>query len=125
MTKAAAIRNQLERALARLDEALALEKTDLVRDSTIKRFELSYDLAWKLVKEALAERDMICASPRECFEQALRARILPDDPFWFTMVKLRNLTVHAYNEELAEQVYAKLPDASKRFHDLLRRVMEE
>ncbi len=125
MTKYTAQRNQFERALARLDEALAMSKTELVRDSAVKRFELCFDIAWKLVKSALATRDLICATPRECFEQALRARILSDHAFWFDMVKMRNLTVHTYNEELAEEVYAKLPKASECFHLLLSRLPKE
>jgi len=41
------------------------------------------------------------------------------------MVALRNLTSHTYEEELAEQVYAALPQALARFEALLSRLEEE
>jgi hypothetical protein len=44
------ILNDFKNAISRLEEVLKLEKTDIVRDSAIKRFELSFDLAWKAIK---------------------------------------------------------------------------
>jgi hypothetical protein len=41
------------------------------------------------------------------------------------MVALRNLTSHTYEEELAEQVYAALPQDLARFEALLSRLEEE
>lgn len=45
MTKLAATIKQFETALMRLKEALAVEKTDIVRDSAIQRFQFTLDLA--------------------------------------------------------------------------------
>ena len=36
-----------KKTIPRLEEAMSLEKTQIVRDSAIKRFELCFDLAWK------------------------------------------------------------------------------
>lgn len=38
---------QLSKALASLEEALTVEKTDLSRDASIQRFEFCVKLAWK------------------------------------------------------------------------------
>jgi hypothetical protein len=38
------------KAVKRLEEVLKLKKTDVVRDSAIKRFELCFDLAWNSIK---------------------------------------------------------------------------
>jgi uncharacterized protein with HEPN domain len=44
----------------------------------------------------------------------------PDDnPFWIDLAKLRNYTVHTYDESLADYVYAQLPDALRRFREAL------
>jgi hypothetical protein len=42
--------NDYKKALSRFKEALQKEKDDIVRDSAIKRFELVFDISWKLIK---------------------------------------------------------------------------
>lgn len=52
-------------AVERLDEVLREPKSDIVRDSAVKRFELCTDMAWKLVKTHIAERHgIVCSSPK-------------------------------------------------------------
>jgi nucleotidyltransferase substrate binding protein (TIGR01987 family) len=55
MTKLEALKNQYQKAVKRLDEILKEEKSDIVRDSAIKRFEFTFDLSWKLLKTYLEE----------------------------------------------------------------------
>ncbi|GGM92297.1 hypothetical protein GCM10007092_01670 [Thermus composti] len=50
--------------------------------------------------------------------------LLSEDPFWLEMLELRNLTAHPYEETLAESIYARLPEALKRFQDLLKALKE-
>jgi len=120
-----ALHAQLERALAKLDEALAMQKTELVRDVSVKRFELCFDIAWKLVKEHLGRQGVSCASPRECLRLAFLNNVIERDDMWFVMLKNRNLAVHTYNEEIAEAVFVILPNAAQRFHFLLDHLPKE
>ena len=46
--------------------------------------------------------------------------MIADDPFWIEMTALRNYTVHTYNEDLADYVYNRLPDAVIRFRLVLQ-----
>ena len=39
---------EFQQAFSRLQEALQQEKTSFMRDSSIQRFEITFDLAWKL-----------------------------------------------------------------------------
>jgi predicted nucleotidyltransferase len=65
MTKSASLRADFERATSRLEEALVLPKDDIVRDSAIKRFEISFELCWKFLKAYLEEEhNVVCTSPR-------------------------------------------------------------
>ena len=120
MTKAQSLRADFERATARLGEALALPKDPIVRDSAIQRFEISFELCWKFLKAYLEEEhNASCTSPRSCFRLAFRHGIIEDDPFWIELTVLRNYTVHTYNEELADYVYARLSEAAGRFRAVL------
>jgi hypothetical protein len=44
MTKSGSLRADFVRATTRLEEALALPKDEIVRDSAIQRFEISFEL---------------------------------------------------------------------------------
>lgn len=95
-------------------------KTDITRDSAIQRFEFTIDLGWKAIKAFLEEqKGIVCASPKECFREAYRQKIIEYDEVWLKLVDMRNETVHTYKEEIAEKLYAELPDALEHFKKLL------
>lgn len=120
MTKFEAVSGQFEQALKRLDEALKLPKSDIVRDSAILRFEFALDLAWKTAKAFLEERKGIrSASPKDCFREAYRHGLIEYSDDWIRFVDMRNETVHTYNQDLAEKIFNQLPDVSKRMNQLL------
>ena len=120
MTKSESLRTDFERATTRLEEALALPKDAIVRDSAIQRFEISFELCWKFLKAYLEEEhNAFCTSPRTCFRMAFKNGVIDNDPFWIDLTVLRNYTVHTYNEELADHVYTRLPETVSRFRALL------
>ena len=125
MTKLEALRKQYGKALIRFEEVMAMEKSDVVRDSAIKRFELTFDLSWKLIKAFLEENAGIkCASPKECFRQAYRQGFIDYDDLWLKMTDWRNETVHTYSEVFADAFYEKLPVAIERFKSLKERLLD-
>ena len=120
MTKIQSLRRDLGSSVTRLEEALALPKNDIVRDSAIQRFEIAFELCWKTLKAFLeVEHNAVCTSPRSCFKAAFKNGVIADDPFWIDLTKLRNYTVHTYNERLADYVYGQLPAAAARFREAL------
>jgi nucleotidyltransferase substrate binding protein (TIGR01987 family) len=115
--------NQFKSAVAKLEEALKQPYNDFIRDSAIQRFEFSIDLAWKTVKSYLQEyKGLICNSPVDCLKEAYTQDILEYDEYWIELVKLRNLTSHTYNQELADEIFKELPKAMKNFSDLLEQL---
>lgn len=120
MTKFESLYEDFQHAFTRFEEILPEEKTDIVRDSAIKRFELVFDLAWKTLKAFLEEfHNTTCASPRTCFREGFRLRIIDYDDYWIELTSVRNYTVHTYNEMLAEKIYAELPKTLPVFQNLL------
>lgn len=97
-----------EKSIQRLEEILKEEKTVANRDSAIKRFEFTVELAWKCLQKFLREQEIICRSPKECLKEAFKFGLIKDDPRWLEMFEDRNLTVHTYNETTAEEVYERL-----------------
>jgi nucleotidyltransferase substrate binding protein (TIGR01987 family) len=98
----------LERALGTLQEALEAPKTPMIRDSAIKRFEYVYELSWKCMKTAAQARGLESATPRDAMRAAYQAGLIPDTAPWFEALDARNLTVHTYDETVAERVYSQI-----------------
>jgi nucleotidyltransferase substrate binding protein (TIGR01987 family) len=119
MSKLESLIKNFDNALKRFEAILGEEKTDIVRDSAIKRFEIVFDLAWKTTKAFLEkEHNIVCASPRNCLKEAFRLGLIEYDDYWFTLIDDRNYTAHAYSEALADKIYSDLPQALVFFQKL-------
>ncbi len=114
-----------EKIIDQLDEVLNMKKTEVVRDSAIKRFELCFDLAWKSIKVCAKIQGAECYSPKACFKTAFQLKLIEYDEKWSDMVDDRNLSSHTYKEELAEEVYSKLSGYLSLFKDLLQKLKED
>ncbi len=93
------------KALAKLEEALREDPTEIVRDASLQRFEFCFELAWKTLRLFLRIRQVQVAGPRDTLREALSLGILKDGNVWTELHEMRNLTVHTYDEALAERVY--------------------
>ena len=121
MTGCKVLMGQFQRALIRLDEVLMQEPNDFMRDSAVQRFEFVFDLAWKSIKAHLHEvHGVVCASPKKCFREAYRLGIIEYDQIWLQATDDRNEIAHMYKEELAQELYQKLPSYLKCFQALAR-----
>ncbi len=120
MTKYLSLMEDFEKALRRLEEVLQVKKDEFIRDSAIKRFEIVFDLGWKTLKAFLQDvhNSSACVSPITCFREGLKVGLIEHDEFWIEIKNIRNLTLHAYNKETAEEVYAALPKVLSRFQQL-------
>ncbi|TKB72847.1 MAG: DUF86 domain-containing protein [Nitrospira sp.] len=110
--------NAFAQALRRLQEALGEPETAIVRDAAIKRFEFTFELAWKAIQRCLREEGLDCRSPKGCLREAFQQGLIPDDPRWIEMIDDRNLTAHTYDEETAKTIFKHLAGHSVRFEQL-------
>ena len=90
------------------------EEYKTLRDSEVKRFEISVDTLWKYLKLYLEiKKGMIQTSPKPVFRECLRAQIISDEKdiaFAIKMVDARNLATHIYKEEVADLIHAQIAD---------------
>jgi nucleotidyltransferase substrate binding protein (TIGR01987 family) len=98
----------------------------LYRDAVIKRFEFSFDLLWKALKELLREKYGIdVASPKKVFQQSGDQGIVTEQEVrkLLNMCDDRNMTVHGYDEksvhEIAERV---VKNYFKLFQDIVKKI---
>ena len=102
--------DKFEQALVTFKEALLQNPSELERDGAIQRFEYCFDLAWKSAKHYLEQKGIIeINSPRAVFSAAFVDGVINDEAIWSTIILKRNASVHTYNRQLAESLFAELP----------------
>jgi nucleotidyltransferase substrate binding protein (TIGR01987 family) len=116
------------KALKTLKEIVEEPYSTIVRDAAIKRFEYSFDIFWKLVKDYLRVQEGIeCASPKSCFREAFKVGILSEEETVkaLEMTDDRNLSTHTYDEEAVEKIYQQVRDYWKLMDEICRRIIEK
>ena len=74
-------------------------------DATIQRFEFCFELAWKLMKSALAYEGIEASRPRSSIREGWKQGLIDSAEKWLDMLEKRNLSSHTYNETTAMDVY--------------------
>ena len=90
-----------DEALAAGPKALSL----LEKEGVIQRFEYTFELAWKTVKDFLEEGGLTISpvTPREVLKQGFAAKVLNEGQVWIDMLGHRNLLSHTYDFAVFEQ----------------------
>ena len=100
-----------EKAMLLMERTLQIEElSEAEMGGLIQFYEMAFELAWKLMKDYLAEDGFIVKSPREAIKQAFQSELIVDGQVWLDAMRDRNLTAHTYNESIALQVIADISD---------------
>lgn len=109
---------RLRRHRRELGEALRQPKTEFTRDSAILRFELTYEVTWKLLQALLREEGYEVNSPRQAFQRAFAIGWIGDEQIWDDIIRARNAAVHVYREADAERLFGELEQYQRAFDQL-------
>jgi len=98
-----------ESAFMLLKEALEndiSEMSDLEKEGVVQRFEYTFELAWKTLKDYLVYSGVVFdqITPRRVIKEAFAARIIEDGQTWIDMLEQRNLMSHTYDKETFDGV---------------------
>ena len=105
-------KQELLNATERLKEALQEQESDIVIDGTLHRFEFTFELAWKTMKDYLEYSGIIdgIGSPREIIKTAFANGIIEDGENWIKMMLARNSLSHLYDEEKSREIYIEIKE---------------
>lgn len=109
---------------AKDDRTVHVAVREAFRDSVIKRFELSYDLLWKYLREYVGvSQGMYADSPRKVFDLCFQYKIADENEvqLLFNMIKGRNLTTHTYDVDLANEMSEKVAEYYQVMHAIIVR----
>ena len=105
-------KKDLINATNRLKEALNENENDLVIDGVLHRYEFTFELAWKTLKDYLEYLGVTIntGSPREVIKESFAHDLISDGETWIKMMLARNSLSHLYDEETSRQVYNEIKE---------------
>ncbi len=105
-------KQDLINATNRLKEALQQEVNNIIIDGTLHRYEFTFELAWKALKDYLEYLGVSSStgSPREVIKESFAHNIIKNGDIWINMMLARNSLSHLYNEEASRQIYNNIKD---------------
>jgi nucleotidyltransferase substrate binding protein (TIGR01987 family) len=95
------------------------------RAGGIQFFEMSFELAWKVLKDYLESEGFEPKSPKATLKQAFQSNLIEDGHIWMDALDDRNLTVHTYDEETAEEIEFKIKNEYFFILDKLYKKLKE
>lgn len=117
-------------AIARMAEVIAITKQRALnpfeRDSLIKRFEFSYEMAWKLMMSYEKENGITgLVGSKDVVRQAYSMSLIDNGEAWLEMIDARNKTSHIYDEEMAVDVIDEIINTYHPLFQELEKKMDQ
>ena len=105
-------KKDLINATNRLKEALNEEESDLIIDGVLHRYEFTFELAWKTLKDYLEYLGVTIntGSTREVIKESFAHDLISDGETWIKMMLARNSLSHLYDEETSRKVYNEIKE---------------
>ena len=96
-----------QNSLDSLSEARERDLSDsFVLSGTSAKFSITFDLAWKVMKDILVQyyaiTGFVTGSPREVLKQSFQAKLITGDE-WIDMLKIRNQLAHDYDGVIVKE----------------------
>ena len=109
------------KAIIKLQEALQEDEKEIIIDGVLHRFEFTFELAWKSIKDYLEYIGIInkTGSPREIIKTAYEYKIIDNGEEWINMMLSRNNLSHLYDENKSREIYK---DIKNIYIELLKKL---
>lgn len=79
------------------------ELSRLEEEGLIQRFEYTFELAWKTLKDYLQSQGVAATFPRQVIKEAFQAKMLSDGEVWLEILDKRNQLSHTFDETAFEE----------------------
>lgn len=98
-----------KKALLKLQDAVEKFNTkslnEIEIEGLIQRFEYTYELAWNTIKDFYQNQGEVnIQGSRDAFKTAFAIGLINKGEIWMAMIESRKLTVHTYDEKMAQAI---------------------
>ena len=85
------------------------ELDDIIKEGLIQRFEYTHERAWNVMKDyAQYQGNNEIRGSRDATREAFKMKLIKNGDEWMDMIGSRNLTTHAYDETVTNEIYSKI-----------------
>ncbi len=87
---------------------------EIYRTGIIGQFNLTFELAWKALQAVLrvhGVEEAATGSPRELLQLGYKIGFLDDAAVWLAMLRIRNHSIHIYDEERIDETLLLIRDS--------------
>ena len=108
--------NNYQKAFGLLQAAVSLGQTraltDLEKEGIVQRFEYTWELAWKLLKDYLEHNGVVLdtITPSAVIKAAFAAKLITQAAIWLQALDARNKMSHTYDTKILEDSIAFISD---------------
>ena len=97
------------------------ELTDLEKEGTIQRFEYTWELLWKTLKDHLENEGIVLEkiTPKAVIVASVEAKIINQQETWMQALDDRNKMSHVYSIVVFEQVISNIAESYLSLFDRL------
>lgn len=115
------------KAMQYLADGVAIQAPDMLQKAgIIQLFEISFELAWKLLKDYLEEQGFVdINTPRSAIKKAFEIGLIQDGHVWLSLLNDRNLTTHTYDEAKASALKTIIANTYFPIMETLRQTMNQ
>jgi nucleotidyltransferase substrate binding protein (TIGR01987 family) len=115
----------LDNSIENLKNIVAMPEiaNDVIMISSIKTFELSFELFWKTLRKKLNKEYRIQTyGAMQTLQEAYGLKLIDNEKLWIDMLDDRNLGVHIYKRVLAHEIFERV---KKNYTPFLRSEFEK
>lgn len=105
---------------------------EIYRTGVIGQFSLAFELAWKALQAVLrihGVQNAETGSPRDILQLGYKVGFVEDSAVWLTMLKMRNASVHIYDEDRTDEMLLLIRDsfipALEAMENMLKEKLDE
>ena len=86
--------------------------SDLEKEGVAQRFEYTFELGWKTLKDYLENSGIIIeqVTPKDVIKESFSANIIKDGQNWMDMLKCRNLLSQTYDKRIFDEATKNIKD---------------
>ncbi len=115
--------SNLNKAFGYLQEVVLIfpNLSMLEKEGMIQRFEYTFELSWKTLKDFLESKDVFEKFPRDIIKTAFQYELIEEGEIWLEMLEQRNIFSHTYDENMLNEVVALIPS---KYYKALKQVVD-
>jgi nucleotidyltransferase substrate binding protein (TIGR01987 family) len=84
-------------------------REEIIIDAAIKRFEIAFDLAWKMLQDYLNEQGYVeYKGPRNVIAKSFQDNIIEDGEGWAALHEDRNILSHKYDYSESRIIFERI-----------------